>query len=50
MAKALNGIKIDEFKDCSGQWEDVSVGGLHQMESTLRVTETRKNKYTKFYK
>ena len=38
MAEALIGIKIDEFKNCFKQWEKVS-GVLHQMESTLKVTE-----------
>ena len=38
--EALRGIKIDEFKNCSEQWKkNVSVGVLHQMESTLKVTE-----------
>ena len=50
MAEALKGINIDEFKNCFEQWKNVSVGVLHQMESTLRVTEiyTWKNKYTIF--
>ena len=39
MAEALKGIKIDEFKNCFKQWEKVSIGVLHQMESTLKVTE-----------
>ena len=39
-AEALKDIKIDEFKNCSEQWKkNVSVGVLHQMESTLKVTE-----------
>ena len=50
MAEALKGINIDEFKNCFEQWKNVSVGVLHQMESTLRVTEIYiwKNKYTIF--
>ena len=40
MAEALKGIKVDKFKNCSEQWKkNVSVGVLHQMESTLKVTE-----------
>ena len=39
MAKALKGIKIDEFKNFSEQWKKVLIGVLHQMESTLKVTE-----------
>ena len=39
MAEALKGIKIDEFKHSSEQWKKVSIGVLHQMESTLKVTE-----------
>ena len=39
MAEALKGIKIKEFKHCFGQWKKVSIGVLHQMESTLKVTE-----------
>ena len=38
-AAALKGIKIDEFKNCFEQWEKFSVDVLHQMESTLKVTE-----------
>ena len=37
-AEALKGIKINEFKNCLEQWEKVSIGVLHQMESTLKVT------------
>ena len=36
---ALKGMKIYEFKNCFEQWEKVSTGVLHQMESTLKVTE-----------
>ena len=52
MTKALKGIKIDEFKNCSEQWKKVSIGVLHQMKSNLKVTDisTRKNKYTIFNK
>ena len=38
-AEALKGIKADGFKNCSEQWENVSVGALHQMERTWKVTE-----------
>ena len=46
--EALKGIKISDFKNCFEQWEKISIGVLHQMESTLKVTEveTFKNKYT----
>ena len=37
--EALKGIKIDEFKSCSEQWNNISIGALHQMESTLKVIE-----------
>ena len=50
-AEALKGIKIDEFKKCFEYFEkNVSIGVLHQMESTLKVTEaeTCKDKYTTF--
>ena len=44
MAEALKGIKIDEFQNrflpTDEQWgKKVSIGVLHQMESTLKVTE-----------
>ena len=40
MAEALNGIKIDKFKNCFEQWKKVLIAGvLHQMESALKVTE-----------
>ena len=39
MAEALKGIKINEFKNCSEQWKNISIGVLHQTESTLKVTE-----------
>ena len=38
-AEALKGIKIDEFRNCFEQWKKVLIGVLHQMESTLKVTE-----------
>ena len=38
-SEALKTIKIDEFKNCLEQWKKVSLGVLHQMESTLKVTE-----------
>ena len=38
-AEALKGIKINEFKNCFEQWKKVSMGILHQKESTLKVTE-----------
>ena len=38
-AEALKGIKINKFKNCSEQWKKVSIGVLHQMESTVKVTE-----------
>ena len=37
MSEALKGIKISEFK--TEQWKKVSIGVLHQMENTLKVTE-----------
>ena len=51
-AEALKSIKIHEFKNYFEQWEKVSIGVLHQMENTLKVTEvqTCKSKYTIFYK
>ena len=38
MAEALKGVQIDKFKNYFEQWKKVS-GVLHQMESTLKVTE-----------
>ena len=38
-AEALKGIKIDEFKNCFEQWKKVSLGLLHQLESTFKVNE-----------
>ena len=39
MAEALKGIKIDKFKTVLSSGKNVSIGVLHQMESTLKVTE-----------
>ena len=39
MAEALKGIKIDEFKTVLSGGKNISIGILHQMESTLKVTE-----------
>ena len=39
MAEALKGIRIDKFKNCLEQWKKVSIGVLHQIENTLKVTE-----------
>ena len=39
MAETLKGIKMDEFRNCFEQWKKVLIGVLHQMESTLKVTE-----------
>ena len=39
MAKTLKGIKIDEFKSCFEQWENIWIGIVHQMERTWKVTE-----------
>ena len=36
---ALKDIKIDEFENCLEQWKKVTIGALHQMESTLKVPE-----------
>ena len=38
-AETLKGIKLCEFKNCFEQWKKVSLGVLHQMKSTLKVTE-----------
>ena len=51
-AETLKSIKIDE-SNCFEQWKkNVSIGILHQMESTLKVTGvwTYKKKPTIFYK
>ena len=39
IAEALEDIKIDKFKICFKQWKKISVGILHQMGRTLKVTE-----------
>ena len=39
MVKALKGIKTDTFKNCLEHRKNISIGVLHQMESTLTVTE-----------
>ena len=38
-AEALKGIKIDKFKKRFEQWKNVSIGVLHQMKVTFKVTE-----------
>ena len=38
-AEALKGTKIDKFKNCFEQWKNILIGVLHQVESTLKVTE-----------
>ena len=38
-AEALKGTKIKELKICFEQWKKVSLGILHQVENTLKVTE-----------
>ena len=37
--EALKGIKINEFKIVWSSGENVLIGVLHQMESTLKVTK-----------
>ena len=39
MAEALKGIKIDEFKTILNSGKNFLIGVLHQMLSTLKVTE-----------
>ena len=39
MAEALKSIKINKFRNCFERWKKASTGVLHQMESTLNVTE-----------
>ena len=36
--EVLIGIKINKFKNCFEQWKGL-IGVLHQIESTLKVTE-----------
>ena len=38
-AEALKDIKTDEIKNCFEQWRKGSIDVLHQMVSTLKVTE-----------
>ena len=38
-AETLKNIKIDKFKNCSESGKYVSISVLHQIESTLKVTE-----------
>ena len=39
VAKALRGIKIDEFENYFEQCKNILIGVLHQVESTLKVIE-----------
>ena len=39
MAEALKGFKIDEFKTVLSSGKNVLMDVLHQMESSLKVTE-----------
>ena len=39
MVEALKGTKIGKFKNWFEQWKRASIGVLHQMENTLKVTE-----------
>ena len=39
MTEALKGFKIDKFKTVLSSGKKVSIGVLHQMQSTLKVTE-----------
>ena len=39
MTEALKSIKIDKFQLFLSSGKNVSIGILHQMESTLKVTE-----------
>ena len=41
MAGALKGTKIDKFINVFEQWEKVSIGVLHQMDSTLKFKHVR---------
>ena len=38
---ALKGIKVNKFKNFFERWKKVSIGVLHQMEITLKVTEVQ---------
>ena len=50
MAEALKDFKIDKFKTFLSNGKNVSIGELHQMENSLKMTEmeTCKNKFTVF--
>ena len=37
--RSTKDIKIDKFKNWFEQWKNISIGVLHQMESTWKVTE-----------
>ena len=37
--KALEGIKINEFKTCLSSGKNILTGALYQMESALKVTQ-----------
>ena len=52
MADALKGSRLMSSKTVLSSGKNVSIGVLHQMESTLKVTEvwTCRNNYTLFYK
>ena len=39
MAEALKGIKTNEFKTVLSSGKNISIGELHQMESTWKVTK-----------
>ena len=41
MVEALKGIKIDKFKTVLSSGKNVSIGVLHQMESTMKVAEVQ---------
>ena len=39
MAETLKGFKINRFKNCFELCKNVLIGILHEVESTLKVTE-----------
>ena len=39
MAEAFKDTNIDKFENYFEQWKNVSIGVLHQMESTSKVTK-----------
>ena len=41
MAEALKGVKINNSKTVLSSGKNISIGVLHQMESTLKVTEIK---------